>query len=207
MKLSRRTLVIIISAVLLVFDQVVKILIKTNFALGESVNVLGDWFQLAFIENKGMAVGMAFGGNVGKYILVLLRIALVIILSIYLRRLLKRPATPTGVLVGITLIIVGACGNIIDCLFYGPLFSESTYSQVAQFLPPGGGYAPVGLGKVVDMLYFPLIDTVLPSWVPFWGGEHFVFFQPVFNVADSCITCGAIYLILFHWKFFSVIEK
>jgi len=207
MKLSRGTVLTIITVALLALDQVVKILIKTNMAIGESFNVLGSWFQILFIENKGMAFGMAFGGEIGKYFLTTFRIVLVIVMFIYIRRLLKRPETPMGVLVGITLIMVGACGNIFDCLFYGRIFSESTYSQVAQLFPPDGGYAPVGLGMVVDMLYFPLIDTVLPEWFPIWGGQQFIFFRPIFNIADSCITAGALYLIIFHWKFFGSTTK
>jgi len=203
MKLSRGTVLSIITVALLVIDQAVKILIKTNMTIGESISVFGSWFQILFIENKGMAFGMAFGGEIGKYFLTIFRIILVVVIIIYLRRLLKQPGTPMGVLVGITLIMVGACGNIFDCLFYGRIFSESTFTQVAQLFPPDGGYAPIGQGMVVDMLYFPLIDTVLPEWFPIWGGQEFIFFRPIFNIADSCITVGAIYLLIFHWKFFS----
>ncbi len=204
MKLSRGTRISIFVVLLLVIDQVIKILVKTNMTIGQSIHVLGDWFQIYFIENNGMAFGMQFGGQIGKYLLSIFRIVLVAIILIYMRRLLKKPETPWGVLVGLAAIMCGALGNIVDSLFYGLVFSESTFTQVAQLFPEGGGYAPFLQGKVVDMLYFPLIDTDLPSWVPFWGGRHVIFFRPIFNFADSCITCGAIYLLIFHWRFFSV---
>jgi signal peptidase II len=204
MALNRGHKLTIIAAILLVIDQVSKILVKTNMTIGESISVLGDWFQILFIENPGMAFGMEFGGSIGKYFLTILRIVLVVVMIIYLRKLLKKgPEVPMGVCVGIMLVMVGALGNILDCMFYGILFGESTMLEVAQFLPEGGGYAPFFLGKVVDMLFFPLIDTTWPEWVPFIGGDSLVFFRPIFNFADSCITVGAFYLLIFHWKFFS----
>ena len=187
MKLSRGFRLGIFVTCLLVIDQVSKILVKTNMQIGESIHVIGDWFQILFIENNGMAFGMQFGGSVGKLMLTLLRVVLVVIITIYIRKLLKKPETPAGVLFGLAAILCGALGNIIDCLFYGMIFD----------------YAPLFYGRVVDMLYFPLIDTVLPAGFPIWGGQHIIFFRPIFNIADSCITCGAIYLILFKWKFFS----
>ena len=201
---NRGRFLLILGVLLVVIDQVIKVLVKTNMTLGESIPVLGDWFQLLFVENKGMAFGMAFGGIVGKYILTVFRLVLFAALIWWISKLLKRgemPGTdrssrvPTGVLVGLTLITAGAFGNIVDCLCYGVLFSESTYSTVATL----GSYAPLMQGKVVDMFYFPL--WTWPDWVPGLGGP--VFFEPVFNFADSCVTCGAIYLVLFHWKFFS----
>ena len=204
MKLSRGTRISIFVVLLLVIDQVIKILVKTNMTIGQSIHVLGDWFQIYFIENNGMAFGMQFGGQIGKYLLSIFRIVLVALILVYMKRLLKKPETPWGVLIGLAAIMCGALGNIVDSLFYGLVFSESTFTQVAQLFPEGGGYAPFLQGKVVDMLYFPLIDTDLPSWVPFWGGRHVIFFRPIFNFADSCITCGAIYLLIFHWRFFSV---
>ena len=204
MALNRGHKLTIIAAILLVIDQVSKILVKTNMTIGESISVLGDWFQILFIENPGMAFGMEFGGSIGKYFLTILRIVLVIVMIIYLRKLLKKGSeVPMGVCVGIMMVMVGALGNILDCMFYGILFGESTMMQVAQFLPDGGGYAPFFLGKVVDMLYFPLIDTTWPEWVPFVGGDSLIFFRPIFNFADSCITVGALYLMIFQWKFFS----
>lgn len=202
MKISRGQKLTIIALILLVIDQVSKILVKTNMTIGESIPVFGDWFQILFIENPGMAFGMSFGGNIGKYILSILRIALVVFMLFYLGKLIKQNA-PMSVCVGITLVMVGAMGNIIDCLFYGVVFSPSDYSVVASLFPEGGGYAPLFLGKVVDMLYFPIINTVWPDWVPFVGGEELIFFRPIFNVADSCITIGALYLLFFQWNFFS----
>ena len=203
MKLSRGTKITVLVVLLLIIDQIIKILVKTNMTIGQSIHVFGDWFQIYFIENNGMAFGMQFGGHIGKYLLSIFRIILVGVIIVYMRRLLKKPETPWGVLVGLAAIMCGAIGNIVDSLFYGLIFSESTFTQVAQLFPEGGGYAPFLQGRVVDMLYFPLIDTDLPSWVPFWGGKHMVFFRPIFNFADSCITCGAIYLLIFHWRFFS----
>lgn len=207
MKISRGAKVSIFVVLLLVIDQVIKILVKTNMTVGESIHVLGDWFQIYFIENNGMAFGMQFGGYVGKYILSIFRVVLVGAIFVYIRHLLKRKDTPMGVLIGLSAIMCGALGNIIDSLFYGLIFSESTYTQVAQLFPAGGGYAGFLQGKVVDMLYFPLIDTNWPQWMPFCGGEHLIFFRPIFNFADSCITCGAIYLLIFKWRFFSMESK
>ena len=202
MKLSKGNRLLILGAVLVVIDQVIKILVKTNMSIGQSITVFPDWFQLLFIENKGMAFGMSFGGISGKYALTAFRIILFVVLTVWISRLLKRGTgadkrnpVPTGVLVGLTLITAGALGNIFDCLFYGLLFTESTPGVVATW----GHYAPFMQGKVVDMFYFPL--WTWPDWVPLVGGD--IFFEPVFNFADSCVTVGAFYLILFQWKFFS----
>lgn len=169
--------------------------------IGESIPVLGSWFRLHFIENKGMAFGLSYGGNVGKLLLSLFRIVLVLFLIYYIHRLIKSRA-PIGALIGIALITVGALGNIFDCAFYGLLFSESTPLQVAQFLPEEGGYAPFLHGKVVDMLFFPLVETTLPAHFPIWGGKEFVFFRFIFNIADSCVTIGISYLLIFQRSFF-----
>lgn len=206
-KVSKGTVLLLVGIGLVIIDQVIKILVKTNMSIGENFNVIGQWFKIYFIENEGMAFGMKFGGSVGKFILSLFRIVLFGALVYWIRALLKKPGTPSGVTVGLTLIAAGALGNIIDCLFYGILFSESTYSTVAEFLPAGGGYAPFFFGKVVDMFYFPIIDTTFPEWMPLIGGNPFRFFAPVFNFADSCVTCGALYLIFFQWKFFAKEEK
>ncbi len=186
---------------LLVIDQIVKIWIKTHMTIGESIHVLGSWFQICFIENNGMAFGIQFGGALGKLLLTLFRIVLIGAIIYYIKKLIKRGA-PMGVLTGVSLILVGAIGNVIDSTFYGMIFSESTYNSVATLFPPGGGYSSLLHGKVVDMLYFPLIDTTLPQWVPFRGGEQFIFFRPIFNIADSCITIGVAYLLLFKRSFF-----
>ena len=206
-KVSKGTVLLLVGIGLVIIDQVIKILVKTNMSIGENFNVIGQWFKIYFIENEGMAFGMKFGGSVGKFMLSLFRIVLFGALVYWIRALLKKPGTPSGVTVGLTLIAAGALGNIIDCLFYGILFSESTYSTVAEFLPVGGGYAPFFFGKVVDMFYFPIIDTTFPEWLPLIGGNPFRFFAPVFNFADSCVTCGALYLIFFQWKFFAKDEK
>ncbi|MBQ4390169.1 MAG: lipoprotein signal peptidase [Bacteroidales bacterium] len=194
-RLSKGKGLLLLGILLVVLDQVIKVLVKTHMTLGESIPVLGNWFQILFVENKGMAFGMAFGGVAGKYLLTLFRVVLFGVLVWWISKLLKRGTVPTGVLVGLTLITAGAFGNIVDCLFYGLIFSESTYNTVATL----GSYASFMQGKVVDMFYFPL--WTWPGWVPGLGGH--VFFEPVFNFADSCVTVGAIYLILFHWKFFA----
>lgn len=217
MKISRGRALLVTGILLVVIDQVIKILVKSNMTIGENFNVLGDWFKILFIENEGMAFGMKFGGMFGKFVLTAFRLVLFGFLCWWITSLNRKGRrikanvgkdnesvtyehVPTGVLVGLTLITAGAFGNIIDCLFYGQLFSASTAYEVARF---GGSYAPVMFGKVVDMFYFPLIDTTWPSWLPFIGGHPFRFFEPVFNFADSCVTVGAFYLILFQYKFFA----
>ena len=207
MKLSRGTRLLILGLLLVVADQIIKILVKTNMTIGEHFSVIGNWFQIYFIENEGMAFGMKFGGQTGKFLLSLFRLVLAGALIYWINNLLKKKGTPAGVVVGLTLITAGAVGNIIDCLFYGILFGESTYRTVAEFLPEAGGYAPFFFGKVVDMFYFPIIDTSFPEWMPLIGGNPFRFFAPVFNFADSCVTCGAIYLIFFQWRFFAKDER
>lgn len=205
---SRKQLILAVFAILLlVVDQVSKILVKTNMHLGESIPVLGQWFQILFIENEGMAFGMSFGGELGKYLLTTFRIILFGVMLYYIRSLHRRDSVPMGVLVGLTAIMVGALGNIIDCMFYGLIFEQSTMGTVADLVPMGQGYGKFMLGKVVDMLYFPIINTTLPDWFPINGGEQFIFFRPIFNIADSCITVGALYLILFKWRFFSAESK
>ena len=200
MKLSKGTRITLLVVLLLVIDQVIKILVKTNMTLGQSIHVSGNWFQILFIENNGMAFGLQFGEGVGKLLLSLCRLVLIGLIIFYMRRLLKRSGTPTGVLVGLAFILCGAIGNMIDSMFYGLIFSASGPGTVASL---GGHYAPFLYGKVVDMFYFPIIDTTLPESFPKWPGRHFIFFRPIFNFADSCITCGAIYLLLFQWKFFA----
>lgn len=195
--------VIVLAAVLLIVDQVTKILVKTNMHIGESIPVFGNWFQILFIENEGMAFGMKFGGDIGKYILTSFRLVLSVLLFIYIRNLLQKKDTPLGVLLGLTAVMVGALGNLLDCMFYGLIFESSGYTHVAGLVPFGEGYGKFFLGKVVDMLYFPIINTTWPDWIPWKGGEPFIFFRPIFNIADSCITVGALYLMIFKWKYFS----
>lgn len=181
-------------AVFLVVDQIVKIWVKTHMMLGEEIPLIGDWCMLHFVENKGMAFGMAFGGDVGKLILTLFRFVASVALCIFLVHLIKKE-TRTTLLVSISLIIAGAVGNLIDCCFYGVIFSDNYY-QVATLFPEGGTQGRFLYGAVVDMFYFPLIETMLPTWIPFWGGNRFEFFDAIFNVADSAITIGAILLIV-----------
>ena len=200
-KKAKWSLVCGIVILVLVLDQCLKIWIKTHLTIGESISVFGSWFQLLFIENSGMAFGMAFGGTVGKFLLSLFRIGLSVFLCFYIGRLIRDKA-PVGMLVGTALIMVGAIGNIVDCAFYGLIFSESTPIAVASMFPEGGGYASFLHGKVVDMLYFPLIDTTWPDWVPIWGGKDILFFRFIFNIADSAITIGILYMLIFQRKFF-----
>ncbi len=186
----KRKYIALIIVGLLVVDQIVKIVIKTNMSLGESIHVLGSWFQIYFVENEGAAFGMKLGGAYGKLILSLFRIVAVCAIGWYIDYLWRRKA-PVGVLVGMSLVLAGALGNIIDSAFYGLIFSESTYSSIATMFPAGGGYAPFLYGKVVDMLYFPLFTI-----------GNFTFFAPVFNIADSYITVAVFYLIIFQHKYF-----
>jgi signal peptidase II len=199
---------LIIFAVLFL-DQIMKIWVKTHLTLGQEIPVLGNWFKLLFIENPGMAFGLMGGGGTVKTLLSIFRIVAVVVLLYFLFRLSKK-GTRFGVLFGISLIIAGAMGNILDCLFYGQIFSESSYDTVATLFPDGGGYAGWLHGKVVDMLYFPIIDIAREnnSWLPdfFFGQDgHFIFFRPIFNIADSAITIGVIYTILFQWKWLKTI--
>ncbi|MBR5660622.1 MAG: lipoprotein signal peptidase [Bacteroidales bacterium] len=187
MKLSKGNKLLILGILLVVIDQVIKIVVKSNMYIGQHIYVIGNWFQILFIENEGMAFGMKFGGAVGKFLLSFFRIGLFAALCWWISSLIKKSTVPFGVVVGLTLITAGAFGNIIDSLFYGMIF----------------GYAPFMFGKVVDMFYFPIIDTTCPAWMPFVGGNHFLFFAPVFNFADSCVTVGAFYLIFFQYKFFA----
>ena len=198
---TRKKLIIFIIA-LLVIDQVVKIWIKTHMMIGDEFSVFGDWFKIHFIENNGMAFGMELGGGKwGKTVLSVFRLIAVGGIAWYLGRLIKEKA-PMGVILSFGLIFCGAVGNIIDSAFYGMIFSDS-YSQVATLFPHGGGYSSFLHGKVVDMLYFPLYEGFLPQWIPIWGGDFFVFFRPVFKLADSYITIGVFILLLFHRKFFA----
>ena len=196
MRIQKSILLIVI---ILLVDQISKIYIKTNFELYDKVDVL-SWFKILFIENEGMAWGAKIPGSYGKIILTLFRLVAIVGIGWWLWDSTRKKA-PKVLLIAISLIFAGAMGNIIDSVFYGVLFSESA-GQVATFLPEGGGYAPLLKGKVVDMLYFPLYDGILPDWVPIWGGERFVFFEPVFNIADTAISTGFGILLVFHKKAF-----
>ena len=219
MKKAHILILIVIS--ILVIDQALKIYIKTNYSLGTGFDMLGlSWAKIHFVENKGMAFGITFGDKclgwtgedgscrglqitetTGKLILSVFRIIMVSFL-IYFIRALYKSGESFGLLICLVLILAGAIGNIIDSAFYGMIFTSSPYhGGVAQIFPSGGGYAPFLFGHVVDMFYFPMIDTTLPTWFPIWGGDRFEFFRPVFNVADASISIGVACILLFHRGF------
>ena len=185
--------------ILILIDQIIKVWVKTHFILGEEIKIF-YWFILHFTENNGMAFGMEFGGHTGKTLLTLFRIIVVGIGIKYVTDLSKNNL-PVGALIAIGLIIGGAIGNIIDSSFYGIIFNDS-YNNVAQFLPENGGYSSLLHGKVVDMFYFPLLNSHYPNWMPIFGGDHFIFFRPVFNIADAGISVGIFMILLFYRKVF-----
>lgn len=191
---------VLISIILLV-DQISKIWVKLNMTIGQNFNVIGDKFLIHFIENPGMAYGMEFGGDYGKLFLSVFRIIAVIGIGYGLHYMIKHKYN-RGFILNVSLIFAGALGNIIDSVFYGVIFSESTPYQAATLFPEGGGYASFLHGKVVDMLYAPLIEGTFPSWVPIWGNDDFLFFRPVFNVADSAITVGVFLILIFQQRYF-----
>ncbi len=194
MKELKKPLILIL--LILVIDQLIKIYVKTHFAIGDDVKVLGlDWFRIHFLENKGMAFGMSFGNTIGKFLLTLIRLVLSVAIFIYMNKLIKKGEKKI-IIYSFALIFAGAVGNIIDCLFYGIIFNESTVFAAATMFPAEGGYAPFLFGRVVDMFYFPLIDTTWPDWIPFVGGNNFRFFNAIFNFADASITIGVVLLLV-----------
>ncbi len=194
MKLKLKHISLILFLTLILADQLLKVYIKTSMYYGDSIDVF-SWFKILFIENPGMAFGMSFGS---KYFLTVFRLVFSGVLIYYLYKLCTQQYKKSYIII-VTLVLAGAIGNIIDCLFYGIAFGESTYATLATFMPAEGGYAPFMLGKVVDMFYFPLF--VIPEWVPYLGGD--IFFSPVFNLADSYITVSIFAIVLFFRKEFN----
>ena len=203
MKLNRGWLAAMIIVCVILLDQILKIWVKTNFFYGEEY-VITDWFRLYFIENNGMAFGMEFGS---KLLLTWFRIIAVSLFIYYIYRIKDKAIFQTGYLVCISLITAGALGNVIDCIFYGVIFDNPMPPLTATLFPEWGGYGTLFHGRVVDMLYFPLVEWNWPDWLPFVGGEHFIFFQPIFNLADAALSVGVILLILFYSKNFYAKEK
>lgn len=202
MKLSKGSLALIIILAVIIIDQALKIWVKTHFYLGETYEIT-SWFKLSFIENNGMAFGWEIGS---KLLLTLFRIALTALLIYYIWRIRNHAYIKRGYIVCLALITAGAAGNIIDCAFYGVIFNDPAAPAVATMFPDGGGYGTLLHGRVVDMLYFPLFSWYWPDWMPWVGGERFLFFQPVFNFADAAISVGIIALILFYRKQLSAPE-
>jgi signal peptidase II len=202
---SRKTNITWISLALIVLvlaaDQVLKIWVKTTMVLGQEIPLIGNRIILHFTENNGMAFGYELGGEYGKVILSLFRIIAIFGIIWYLNHLIKLKA-PRGLVLSISLILAGAIGNVVDSAFYGIIFNES-YFTPATFLPPEGGYATFLHGRVVDMLYFPVLQGQYPDWMPFRGGQNFIFFRPVFNLADTAITTGVAITLVFYRKFFN----
>jgi signal peptidase II len=200
LKKVRQPLIIIL--LVLLADQVLKFWVKTSFMLGESIPVAGNWFYLSFVENNGMAFGIEFGGEFGKLFLSLFRIVVVGAMTWFLFKSASKFTLHPGLVTSFSFIVAGAIGNIIDSAFYGLIFNDS-FGQVATLFPPDGGYESFLHGHVVDMFYFPIIESTFPDWLPFWGGEHFIFFSPVFNLADASITFGAGIFLIYQKHFFN----
>jgi signal peptidase II len=190
---------------ILILDQLFKILVKTNMVMGQEIHVIGNWFILHFTENNGMAFGIDFPGNNGKIFLTLFRVLAVVGIIYYIRFQIIQKSHP-GLIIALSLILAGAVGNIIDSLFYGMIFNDS-WGQVATMFPEGGGYSSFLQGRVVDMLYFPVIKGSWPEWFPWIGGQQLIFFRPVFNIADSSITTGVAIVLVFQKRFFLIEEK
>ena len=202
MSVTRKSILIIL--LILVADQVLKILVKTHMTLYQQIPFLGNWGILHFVENNGMAFGMALPGSLGKILLTSFRILAVVAIGFYLRHLIRIKAH-TGLIISLSLVMAGALGNIIDSVFYGLIFSSSSPVQSSAMFPEGGGYAPLMQGKVVDMFYFPLIKGSYPQW--FRGGSSFIFFRPVFNVADSSISVAVAIILFNQRRFFRHVES
>ena len=198
--MTTRKKAILFIVLILVADQILKFWVKTHMQIGDEIHIFGKRGMLHFIENNGMAFGMEMGGRPGKLILSIFRLIAIFGIGWFLNSIIQKKAH-IGLILAVSAILAGAIGNIIDSAFYGMIFSES-YSQVAVLFPPGGGYSSFLHGRVVDMFYFPVINTNWPDWSPFRPGESFIFFRPVFNIADSAITCGVIAILIFQKRMF-----
>ncbi|MBN2612273.1 MAG: lipoprotein signal peptidase [Bacteroidales bacterium] len=208
--MSNTTKSILIVSLILIIDQLSKIIVKTNMFYGQSIHVFGNWFLIRFIENPGMAFGIDIPGKIGKPALTVFRIIASIAIIWYMRELIRKQA-PTGLIICLSLVLAGAVGNIIDSVFYGLLFDKgTTYNEeLRQWISYSGvanmnfsGYAGLFRGCVVDLLYFPVIDARIPDWFPFMKGEQFQFFRPIFNIADSSISIGVILILIFQKRYF-----
>ena len=193
--------VVFIVILILAIDQTLKFWIKTHMFMQQEFVIIPNWFRIHFIENEGMAYGLKFGGDFGKILLTMFRLVAVVVGFVYMKKLIKEKYS-TGLLICGSLILAGAAGNLIDSMFYGIIFNDSIGYEVAKFMPSGGGYGSFLHGRVVDMLYFPIYEGYLPKWIPFKGGDYFVFFRPVFNVADAAISTGVVAILLFQKRFF-----
>jgi signal peptidase II len=202
--MSAKNKSILLILLILLIDQALKIWVKTHMEIGDEIHLFGKYGMLHYIENNGMAFGMEMGGKKGKIILSFFRIIAICGIGWFLTSLIRKKAN-TGLILAVSAILAGAIGNLIDSAFYGMIFSES-FSQPAILFPPGGGYSSFLQGRVVDMLYFPIINTHWPAWSPFRSGESFVFFRPVFNIADSSITCGVFAILIFQKRMFKEVQ-
>jgi signal peptidase II len=198
MSLGKKSILFII--LILIIDQILKFWVKTHMEIGQEIHLFGNRGMLHFIENNGMAFGMEMGGKPGKLILSMFRIVAIFGIGWFLASLVSKK-TNLGLILAVSAIMAGAIGNVIDSAFYGMIFSDS-FNQTAVLFPPEGGYSSFLHGRVVDMFYFPVINTHWPDWSPIRPGESFIFFRPVFNIADSAITCGVISIILFQKRMF-----
>lgn len=199
--MSKKAIALLTIIISLVLDQFSKFWVKLSMRSGEEFSYIGNWARIHFVENEGMAFGMSFGAGMGKLMLTIFRIIAVLFITYYLTQQVKDKKSSKGFVFALSLILVGAVGNIIDSIFYGSIFSHSE-GQIATLFPVTGGYADWFHGRVVDMFYFPMYKGILPDWIPFIGGKYFEFFQFIFNVADACITVGVFIILIFQKKFF-----
>jgi signal peptidase II len=199
--MNKRVIAYLTIILSLVIDQASKFWVKLTMQSGDEFKYIGEWARIHFVENEGMAFGMSFGLGLGKFLLTFFRIIAVIFISYYLAKQIRDKRSSKGLVFALALILAGAVGNIVDSIFFGQIFSHSE-GQIAALFPKGGGYAGWFHGRVVDMLYFPLIRGHWPHWVPFVGGDYFEFFRFIFNVSDACITIGVFIILIFQKKFF-----